>query len=110
MADPHAHTPSVRHHHVTRDSPAPVRHGMGHDAAAPDLDAGWDGLSTRLVPGPCGSAYDVLHEDAPVVVPAATPAEAGWPLVASPAEDPKPWVRQDQRRSRRRERTCSTTF
>ena len=70
----HVHTLSVRHHHITCDSPVLVQHGMGHDAVALDLDAEWDGLSARLVLGPCESAYDVLYE----VVPAATLAEAGW--------------------------------
>ena len=74
----HIHTLTVRSHRVSCDSPTLVQHGMGHDAIALDLDAEWDGLSTRLVLGPCGSAYDVLYEDAPVVVPAATLAEAGW--------------------------------
>ena len=74
----HVHTLSVRHHHITCDSPVLVQHGMGHDAVALDLDAEWDGLSARIVLGPCESAYDVLYEDAPVVVPAATLAEAGW--------------------------------
>lgn len=78
MADLHVHTLTVRRHHITCDSPVLVQHGMGHDAIALDLDAEWDGLSARLVLGPCGSAYDALYEDAPVVVPAATLAEAGW--------------------------------
>lgn len=78
MAELHVHTLSVRHHHITCDSPVLVQHGMGHDAIALDLDAEWDGLAVRLVLGPCGSAYDVLYEGAPVVVPAATLAEAGW--------------------------------
>ena len=78
MADLHIHTLAVRNHRITCDSPVLVQNGMGHDAIALDLDAEWDGLSARLVLGPCGSAYDVLYEDAPVVVPAATLAEAGW--------------------------------
>ena len=78
MADLHVHTLTVRNHRVSCDSPVLVQHGMGHDAIALDLDAEWDGLSARLVLGPCGSAYDALYEDAPVVVPAATLAEAGW--------------------------------
>lgn len=78
MADLHVHTLTVRRHHITCDSPVLVQHGMGHDAIALDLDAEWDGLAVRLVLGPCGSAYDALYEDAPVVVPAATLAEAGW--------------------------------
>lgn len=76
--DLHVHTLSVRGHRIACDSPVLVQNGMGHDAIALDLDAEWDGLSARLVLGPCGSAYDVLYEDAPVVVPAATLAEAGW--------------------------------
>lgn len=78
MAGSHIHTLTVRSHRVSCDSPVLVQHGMGHDAVSLDLDAEWEGLSTRLVLGPCGSAYDVLYEDAPVVVPAATLAEAGW--------------------------------
>lgn len=78
MADLHIHTLAVRHHRIACDSPVLVQHGMGHDAIALDLDAEWDGLSARLVLGPCGSAYDVLYEGEPVVVPAATLAEAGW--------------------------------
>ena len=78
MADLHVHTLTVRNHRITCDSPVLVQHGMGHDAIALDLDAEWDGLSARLVLGPCGSAYDVLYEGEPVVVPAATLAEAGW--------------------------------
>ena len=78
MAEAHIHTICVRHHHITCDSPVLVQHGMGHDAIALDLDAEWDGLSVRLVLGPCGSAYDVLYEGQPVVIPAATLAEAGW--------------------------------
>ena len=78
MADLHVHTLTVRNHRITCDSPVLVQHGMGHDAIALDLDAEWDGLSARLVLGPCGSACDVLYEDAPVVVPAAALAEAGW--------------------------------
>lgn len=78
MADLHVHTLTVRNHRISCNSPVLVQHGMGHDAIALDLDAEWDGLSARLVLGPCGSAYDVLYEDAPVVVPAATLAEAGW--------------------------------
>ena len=74
----HIHTLAVRDHRITCDSPVLVQHGMGHDAIALDLDAEWDGLSVRLVLGPCESAYDVLYEDAPVVVPAATLAEARW--------------------------------
>lgn len=74
----HIHTLAVRDHRITCDSPVLVQHGMGHDAIALDLDAEWDGLSARLVLGPCGSAYDVLYEGEPVVVPAATLAEAGW--------------------------------
>ena len=76
--DLHVHTMAVRDHRITCDSPVLVQHGMGHDAVALDLDAEWDGLSARLVLGPCGSAYDVLYEGEPVVVPAATLAEAGW--------------------------------
>ena len=78
MADLHIHTLAVRNHRITCDSPVLVQNGMGHDAIALDLDAEWDGLSVRLVLGPCGSAYDVLYEGEPVVVPAATLAEAGW--------------------------------
>lgn len=78
MADLHIHTLTVRNHRITCDSPVLVQHGMGHDAIALDLDAEWDGLSVRPVLGPCGSAYDVLYEGEPVVVPAATLAEAGW--------------------------------
>ena len=78
MADLHIHTLAVRNHRITCDSPVLVQNGMGHDAIALDLDAEWDGLSARLVLGPCGSAYDVLYEGEPVVVPAATLAEAGW--------------------------------
>ena len=78
MADLHVHTLTVRDHRIGCDSPVLVQHGMGHDAIALDLDAEWDGLSARLVLGPCGSAYDVLYEGEPVVVPAATLAEAGW--------------------------------
>lgn len=76
--DLHVHTLSVRSHRIACDSPVLVQHGMGHDAIALDLDAEYDGLAVRLVLGPCGSAYEVLYEDAPVVVPAATLAEAGW--------------------------------
>lgn len=61
MADLHVHTLTVRAHRVSCDSPVLVQHGMGHDAIALDLDAEWDGLSARLVLGPCGSAYDVLY-------------------------------------------------
>lgn len=32
MAELHVHTLSVRHHHITCDSPALVQHGMGHGA------------------------------------------------------------------------------
>ena len=78
MADLHIHTLTVRDHRIACDHPVLVQHGMGHDAIALDLDAEWDGLSVRLVLGPCESAYDVLYEDAPVVVPAATLAEARW--------------------------------
>ena len=78
MAELHIHTLTVRSHRVSCDSPVLVQHGMGHDAIALDLDAEWDGLSARLVLGPCGSAYDVLYEGGPVVIPAATLAEAGW--------------------------------
>lgn len=78
MADLHIHTLCVRHHHITCDSPVLVQHGMGHDAIALDLDAEWDGLSVRLVLGPCADATDLLYEGEPVTVPAATLAEAGW--------------------------------
>ena len=72
------HRVVVRARHISCDSPALVQNGMGHDAIALSLDDEWDGLSVRLVLGPCGSAYDVLYEGEPVVVPAATLAEAGW--------------------------------
>lgn len=72
------HTLVVRGHRISCCDPVLVQHGMGHDALALDLDAEWDGLSVRLVLGPCGSAYDVLYEGEPAVVPAATLAEAGW--------------------------------
>lgn len=78
MAELHVHTLSVKHHHITCDSPVLVQHGMGHDAIALDLDAEYDGLAVRLVLGPCGSAYEVLYEGQPVTVPASTLAEAGW--------------------------------
>ena len=78
MADLHVHTLVVRDHKISCCDREMVQHGMGHDAVVLDLDAEWDGLSVRLVLGPCGSAYDVLYEDAPVVVPAAALAEAGW--------------------------------
>ena len=74
----HVHTLTVRSHRVSCDSPVLVQHGMGHDAIALDLDAEWDGLSAKLVLGTCADAYDVLYEGAPVIVPAATLAEAGW--------------------------------
>lgn len=76
MADLHVHTLTVRRHHITCDSPVLVQHGMGHDAVALDLDAEYDGLAVRIVLGPCGSAYDVLYDGAPVVVSAATLADA----------------------------------
>ena len=72
------HTLTVRGHRISCCDPVLVQHGMGHDALVLDLDAEWDGLSVRLVLGPCGSAYDVLYEGEPAVVPAATLAEAGW--------------------------------
>ena len=78
MADSHVHTLTVRNHRISCGSPVLVQHGMGHDAIALDLDAEWDGLAARIVLGPCADAYDVLYEGGPVVVPAATLAEAGW--------------------------------
>lgn len=77
MALLHTHTLTVRNHRISCDSPVLVQHGMGHDAIMLDLDAEWDGLSVRLVLGPCGSAYDVIYEGQPVTVPASTLAEAG---------------------------------
>lgn len=72
------HTLVVRNHRISCCNPVLVQHGMCHDALSLDLDAEWEGLSVRLVLGPCGSAYDVLYEGEPVVVPAATLAEPGW--------------------------------
>lgn len=74
----HVHVLRVCDHRISCADPVMVAGGFGHDAVALDLDAEWDGLSARLVLGPCESAYDVLYEGEPVVVPAATLAEAGW--------------------------------
>ena len=74
----HVHVLRVRDHRIRCEDPVMVAGGFGHDAVDLDLDAEWDGLSARLVLGPCESAYDVLYEGEPVVVPAATLAEAGW--------------------------------